>query len=272
MSNRAVTVEAKHIFLDIVNYTYGRSIEAQTELIIILNKIVRLSIRKGNIKSENVIYIPTGDGMCISIINKHNPYDIHLSTAIDILRQLYEHNKSTEDEMRRFILRIGINENYDNLIVDINKQKNISGSGINFAARILTLCDANQILISNTVFDKLVQREKYLQSFKNYVGEVKHGVKLSVYQYKNHDLHFLNNNIPIAFAPRISPTIKLNELVAYYLSNCIIHEDFIINNLHQTRGQYSLTYLLFHLAEDDLEKSKVTKTKPRPYIETSSNT
>lgn len=83
--------------------------------------------------------------------------------------------------MRKFSLRIAVNENIDNVVTDINKQKNISGAGINFASRILSLCDNNQIIVSNGVYERLVQREKYIQSFNKYIGEVKHGVQLTVY-------------------------------------------------------------------------------------------
>jgi len=264
MNNKAITVEAKHIFLDIVNYTYGRSIEAQTELISILNKIVKNSIRKNKIKSENLIYIPTGDGMCISIVNVSSPFDVHLLIAIDILANLQIHNNSIEDEMRKFSLRIGINENTDNLIIDINNQKNISGSGINFASRILSLSDANQILVSNIVFDKLVQREKYLKSFHKYNGQVKHNTQISVYQYRNNNLDFLNNNTPSAFTPALKITPKLTKLSGYYIANCIALESFILQNLHQPQSKYSLVYLLFHLAEDNLAKSQATRSNPRP--------
>lgn len=50
MNKQPITIEAKHIFLDIVNYTHNRSIEAQTELISILNSIVKQSVRKNRIK------------------------------------------------------------------------------------------------------------------------------------------------------------------------------------------------------------------------------
>jgi hypothetical protein len=268
MSNSVTTFEAKHIFLDIVNYTHNRSIEAQTELIAVLNKIVKQSITKNRIKSDSVIYIPTGDGICISLVDVSKPFDIHILLALDILEKLHNHNISTQDDMRKFNLRIGINDNIDNLVIDINKQKNVSGSGINFAARILSLCDANQILVSNSVFDKLVQREKYITSFKNYIGEVKHGVKLSVYQYRNPSYPFLNNSTPSSFVTKPKSIAKLSALAAYYITNCINQEEFISKNLHDPQNKYTLIYLLFHLAQDSLATSQITKTHPRATIKT----
>ncbi len=266
---KAETVETKHIFIDIVNYTYNRSVEAQTDLISFLNEFVKKSIEKQNISPENVIYIPTGDGMCISLINVFTPYDIHILISLNILEKIKTHNDSQKDEMRKFNIRIGINENIDNLIIDINGNKNISGSGINNASRIEGLCDPNQILIGNSVFEKLVQRENYMKSFKSYSAEVKHGLPLKVHQYVNNKLSFLNNDIPSKF--RVVPIPKsnfiLSEIQAYYLLNCIKYEDFISKNLGKSaQSEYSLQTILAQLSEDCYAKAKVTRSKPDPRV------
>lgn len=258
------TIEAKHIFIDIVNYTHNRSVEAQTDLISFLNEFVVQALEKSNISIDNKIYIPTGDGMCISLINISTPFDIHILIALDILERIYSHNSSTDDEMRKFDIRIGINENIDNLIIDINGNKNISGSGINHAARIEGLCDANQILVGNSVFEKLVQREKYMKSFTTYSTEVKHGLLLKVHQYKNKNIEYLNSDVPSRFKPTPTKTFRLSELQAFYLANCIVNEEFISKNLGIGQHQFSLHTLLVQLSMDCYEKTKVTKVKPVP--------
>lgn len=264
MNQEITTVNAKYIFIDIVSYTYNRSIEAQTDLIRVLNKIVSDSIEQNKIPNEHVLYIPTGDGICITLLDILHPHDIHIKIALSILEKLFAHNESIKDEMRKFSLRIGINENLDNLIIDINKQKNIAGSGINFASRILSLCDQNQILVGRSVFEKLVQREKYMNSFTKYIGTVKHGIPLEVYQFKNDDLLFLNNNIPSLFRPEPKSIKRLSKLLGYYFANCINNEDFILKNNGMGQESYILTILNFQLAEDALAKSKVTKSDPYP--------
>ena len=190
------TIETKHIYIDIVNYTHNLSVEAQNDLISFLNAFVKQALEKNNINPDNKIYIPTGDGMCISLINMSIPYDIHIKISLDILKKIQTHNDSQKDEMRKFYVRIGINENIDNLIIDINGHQNVSGSGINNASRIEGLCDPMQILVGNSVYEKLVQREKYMNSFQNYSAEVKHGLLLEVHQFKNMKLTYLNNEIP----------------------------------------------------------------------------
>lgn len=256
------TIETKHIFIDIVNYTYNRSVEAQTDLIGFLNAFVKESLEENKINSNDRICIPTGDGICISLLNISIPYDIHIKISLDILKRIHAHNISQKSEMRKFQIRIGINENIDNLIIDINGNKNISGSGINYAARIESLADGNQILIGNSVFEKLVQREQYMESFDSYYAEVKHGFSLKVHHYKNNALKFLNNEVPSKFKPVQKSIFRLSEIQAYYLANCIVNEDFISKNLGSGQNSYSLQTLLVQLSEDCYAKTKTTKLNP----------
>ena len=78
--------------------------------------------------------------------------------------------------MRKFHVRIGINENVDNLIIDINGKLNVAGSGINMSQRIMSCCDGGQILISQTVYEFLSAREEYMNLFKVYPATGKHNV------------------------------------------------------------------------------------------------
>jgi len=260
-NEEAKTIDAKHLFIDIVNYTYNRSVEAQTELIKILNDIVNETIDFIELDRENVLFIPTGDGMCITLINILNPFDIHIQIGLILLEKLEKKNQSQTDNMRKFSMRIGINENIDNLIIDINKQRNVSGSGINMASRIEGLADKNQILVGNSVFDKLIQREKYMNSFVSFSANVKHGVQLKVHQYINKSLSYLNSEIPSEFKVIPKREKQLSELEGSYLANCIQNEEFISSKLSVHTSTYSLHVLLFQYTLDCIEKSKTTKVK-----------
>jgi hypothetical protein len=59
-----ITKSVKYIFLDIVRFTTDRSIEAQTEIIQILNKIILSCVDKLKTDPSDTLYMPTGDGMC----------------------------------------------------------------------------------------------------------------------------------------------------------------------------------------------------------------
>lgn len=260
---KITTVEAKHIFIDIVNYTHKRSVEAQSFIINILNGIVSNSIKELKIDQENVIFIPTGDGMCISLMNILEPYDIHLQLGIVLLKNLSEYNITQNNDMRKFSIRIGINENTDNLITDINGKRNISGSGINIASRIEGLGDENQILVGYSVYDKLVNREKYMDAFSNYIAIVKHGLTLNAYHYKNKELKYLNCEIPSAFRQKIKNQEPLTVFESHYIGNCILNEDFIISKAGNSLHSSALHVLMYLLTLDAIDHSKVTKTSPQ---------
>src|SRR5712691_1684529 len=137
----AQSVSAKYIFLDIVSYSHGRSVEAQTDIISTLNQLVRESVAGFEITTEKLIYLPTGDGICIALLDVESPYDLHIRLPLAILAKLLEYNQETFDEMRTFKVRIGLNANTDNLVTDINGQRNVSGAGINLAQRVMNTGD-----------------------------------------------------------------------------------------------------------------------------------
>jgi hypothetical protein len=180
------TALVKYIFLDIVKYSYERTVEAQVQIIQVLNTIVLQAVEAYKISAKNVIYLPTGDGLCICLINTIDPYDLSLKIALDLLQLLSEHNATELDSKRKFNIRIGINENHDSLVVDINGRNNVAGAGINLAQRIMNLAEDNQIFVGQSVYEKLVQREMYFYKFRPIIGEIKHGVSLKCFQYINY--------------------------------------------------------------------------------------
>src|SRR5687768_3731812 len=131
----ASTIPAKYIFLDVVDFTRSRSVEAQSDIVHSLNQIVKSSVDDNSIPDENRIFLPTGDGICVALLNIEclqniePAYDSHLRIALGILKRLEEHNASIEDAQRKFNVRIGINENIDNVVIDINGNRNVAGDG-----------------------------------------------------------------------------------------------------------------------------------------------
>ena len=147
---KAKTALIKYIFLDIIGFTNNRSVEAQADLIGYLNSVVTETLEKHNLATDQdilpeshgqSILIPTGDGICIALIDVGDEYDIHLRVALDILALIDKHNSETPDDMRKFEVRIGLNENVDNLVTDINGNQNVAGMGINMAQRTMSQAD-----------------------------------------------------------------------------------------------------------------------------------
>ncbi|MBU1974483.1 MAG: hypothetical protein KKH52_03755, partial [Nanoarchaeota archaeon] len=97
------------------------------------------------------------------------------------------------DEMRQFQVRIGVNENTDNLIIDVNGNKNVAGAGITEAQRIMDQGVGGNVFVGRTVFEQLRQRENYMTKFKRYPTIIKHNLKLDLYQFIDHSIKHLNS-------------------------------------------------------------------------------
>lgn len=251
----------KYVYLDVVQFS-KRSAEAQSEIVGRLNGIIRQALSKLNDDSENIhILIPTGDGMCIAFINPNLPYDVHLSFALDVLKFLHEYNGATYDDSRKFQVRVGINQNTDILITDINGMKNVAGAGINLAARIMDKADGGQILVSQAVFHELEPGEVYMDKFKSFSATGKHDISFQVYQYIGRNHAGLNTDVPSAFASPKREKKKLLEEAAHYFAQAIIHRQQLLwlRAQSKTYWDYAAVELLRHLAYDSYQRSKRTE-------------
>lgn len=254
----AITQLVKYVFLDVVKFTVGRSVEAQTEITTSLNDLVKGSVDSVAPQAEHVIFIPTGDGVCIASTDPASPYDLHLLIALEIFKNLDSRNKTESDPMRKFQVRIGINENVDNLVIDINGNRNVTGAGINMAQRIMNFADEGHILVGKTVHETLCQREKYMKSFKFFTASGKHGLVVDLYQFVAAGHQGLNQNTPSAFVTLDKSDQQLTLFEANYFALCIKYRNTILKEDDYHR--YSAGALLFLLANDFVEMNKRKET------------
>ncbi len=182
--NPEETAGVSYVFLDVVDFS-KRSVEAQTDIVKGLNKIVKRSVGAFDISRSDVIYLPTGDGICICLLELRQRIEIPVRLAAEILRRIHEHNLTevAGDVTRHFQVRIGVNENNDHIVTDVNRRKNLAGAGINMAQRVMSLADGNQILVSQVVQDKLQPRKQFENAFREFEGVIKHGKKIRVFQF-----------------------------------------------------------------------------------------
>ncbi len=256
------TMPVKHIFLDIVGYTHNRSVEAQQEIIESLYEIVKDAVEELQIEPSKIIYLPTGDGVCISLVDIEAYYDVSIKLATNLLLKIYNYNNNTNDQQRKYQVRVGLSTNTDNIVTDINRNQNITGAGINMAQRVMNVGDGGHILISENVFETLRYREKYMKSFRGYSVIVKHNIPLKVYQYSDDKLFWINNETPSSLA-KSKKENKLTKLVAYYFAFSIRYKsDLIKINNKSALYNSTLSILLFFLALDSnklFEKSEFSK-------------
>lgn len=249
------TARVKYVFVDIVGFTVKRSVEAQIDVIAGLNEVVRSALKSVGIGLDQTIFLPTGDGIAIALLNVEL-FDAHLKVALEILRLTTERNDNVSDVMRQFIVRIGINENVDNLVIDINDNKNVAGNGISMAQRLMDLGDGGQIIVGATVYETLFPREKYMKSFRGFVGAVKHGKSVPVYQFLSNDSPGLNVNVPATFkAKEVAAPPTLTKLAAYYIAHAEQNRQFLVSEKGNIPRDVIAIVLLSFLATDSEEKS-----------------
>lgn len=259
----AKTTPAKYVFLDVVSFSRGRSVEAQSDIVHSLNDIVKESLIANNITPERRILLPTGYGFCIALLNIEEPFDIHVRLAIGILRLLQEYNANVGDQSRRFEIRIGLNANIDNLVTDINGNQNIAGYGINTAQRVMSNADGNQILVGRSVFEILRAREAYMKCFRSYSAVTKNGETLGVHQLIDDTREGLNVDVPVAFRKEIKTETKLTFLVACYFARALVLRGFLVEQ--KETGSAEKIILLWFLARDTVYEieSKGLTSYPR---------
>jgi class 3 adenylate cyclase len=259
----ATTALAKYVFVDVVNYTKNRSVEAQSDIIDALNAMVARVFEELKIPKEERIMLPTGDGMCVAFLN-YNFFDINMIFSFKLLGLIQERNKQERDEARRFKVRLGINENQDNLVRDINGVNNLAGSGINLAQRVMDMGDDSQMLLGHASYEVLRCRELYMKHFREFIAHDKHGDAFYVYQFVDEELSYLNSATPEAFrSSEITSYAKppLTDLVAWTIALAQKRRDFFMAKKDEARFAHVANTLLYHLALDEISRKKSTPFK-----------
>jgi hypothetical protein len=217
-----------HIFIDIVGFTKNRTVEDQVFIVSKLESIILDTVKSFSIDESKVLYAPTGDGVCISIL-EWSEYDIHMKICLKIFEELEKHNTRCVETSKKISIRAGIDSNFDAVRPDINRKDNVIGSGINRAARIMSLARPDQLMISSSVFDTLKDREVYRDLFVKKEGVVKHNTKIDTYQYVGKHPGLDNEEFIVDLK-------TLNEPIALYLISCSINRNKFFDKVPKNKG------------------------------------
>jgi class 3 adenylate cyclase len=165
-------LEIAHIlFMDIVGYS-KLAIDNQQRVLRRLQEAVRAcaEFTQASI-ADSLIRLPTGDGMAL----------VFFQDALAPVRCAFELSQIIrgDPELR---LRMGIHSGSVYRVDDINESKNVAGSGINVAQRVMDCGDAGHILVSKAVAEVLCQLSTWCNALSE-LGEteVKHGVRIHLF-------------------------------------------------------------------------------------------
>jgi Adenylate and Guanylate cyclase catalytic domain len=216
---RNSTTEAKIVFVDVVGYSKRRTLQ-QVSIVKKFTEIMDAAITDISAKyvkytqgnnlnfAADIVKIPTGDGMAVGFCFSGLP-TIHLDLALRIQELVFTHNSKSHCEVwerdgwsnchDKFELRIGISDGRVVIYKDINGLYNISGSPINYAARIMSFSDGGMILLTADAHNQIIDLTEDSEMLKNFVEiqdiKIKHGITISIYQYIG-DEPYLRKNLP----------------------------------------------------------------------------
>ena len=190
-SENNLRLEIGHVlFIDIVGYS-KLLIEEQKERLRQLTEIVLATTQVREASNEQLVKLPTGDGMALVF---RNSSEEPARCALEIAQALKAHPKVQ--------VRMGIHSGPVSEVNDVSGRTNIAGAGINMAQRVMDCGDAGHILLSRRVAEDLEQYRQWSPSLHD-LGEceVKHGVRVSIVNLFTNELG--NGAIPArCAAPR----------------------------------------------------------------------
>jgi TolB-like protein len=167
-SESNLRLEIGHVlFIDLVGYS-KLLIEEQKERLGQLTNIVLATAQVREAPNEQLIRLPTGDGMALVF---RNSSEEPARCALEIAKALKAHPA--------IAVRMGIHSGPVSEVTDVSGRSNIAGAGINLAQRVMDCGDAGHILLSRRVAEDLEQYRQWQPRLHD-LGEceVKHGVRL----------------------------------------------------------------------------------------------
>ncbi|MEO7724122.1 MAG: adenylate/guanylate cyclase domain-containing protein, partial [Chthoniobacterales bacterium] len=155
------------LFIDLVGYS-KLLIEEQKERLSQLTEIVLATSQVREAPDEQLVRLPTGDGMALVF---RNSSEEPARCALEVAGALKKHPELP--------VRMGIHSGPVSEVTDVSGRTNIAGAGINMAQRVMDCGDAGHILLSQRVADDLAQYRQWAPRLHD-LGEceVKHGVRL----------------------------------------------------------------------------------------------
>lgn len=156
----------QYVFIDVVAFTHEkRTVEDMVGIITTLNTIVLQVLEENDVTESDRILIPTGDGMCICLLNQRTETR-HIQIAVALREYAASAKQDAQGTGTEFDLHIGVHEGKDLIIHDINGRENIIGAGINIAARLMGECPAGEIYVSSVVHDGVHRYADYHGAFR----------------------------------------------------------------------------------------------------------
>jgi hypothetical protein len=173
-------IYASFFFIDIVGLSNPiLSTETQRTKIKVLNQLIYDCKTFVESSKENLMILPTGDGMLIGF---KDGLEQPVKLSIEFHEKLSKYNKDATDT-EKIETRIGCHIGHVFVVEDIFGNINLWGPGAILARRVMDMGDENHILLSNDLVDDLFEisneYKKDIHLLQNF--GIKHGDNLLIY-------------------------------------------------------------------------------------------
>jgi hypothetical protein len=201
-------IYAAFFFIDIVGLSNPiLSTETQRTKIKTLNQTIYDCKTFQDSSKDNVMILPTGDGMLIGF---KNGLEQPLKLAIEFHEKISEYNKKATS-VEKIESRIGCHIGHVFVVSDVYGNTNLWGPGAILARRVMDMGDANHILLSNDLANDLIEISKDYEQFLHPLHNfgIKHGENLLVFSAFGDG--FGNSNLPkekIKITPKVLDSEK----------------------------------------------------------------
>lgn len=277
-------IYASFFFIDIVGLSNPvLSTETQRTKVKILNETIYGCKTFQNYPKENILILPTGDGMLICF---KNGLDESLNLAREFHEKLSNYNQKVTS-VEKIETRIGCNIGHVFVVEDIYGNVNLWGPGAILARRVMDLGDSGHILVSNELANDLMEiSDKYkeiLHPLQNF--GIKHGDNLLLYSAfgegfgnpntpkektkQNLELPAIKENFEckkiifkIILKDKEKPTLFERE---YYFANDLSEpiNEFVTGMVSNSEEEFhSLHLKIFDESNKKLEVSKILASTP----------
>ncbi|HEY0323876.1 MAG TPA: adenylate/guanylate cyclase domain-containing protein [Pyrinomonadaceae bacterium] len=181
------------LFMDIVGYSKLPTDDQQKYAIELLNRLVKKALPRANCTLDDVVCLPTGDGMCLCF-NKIT--DGPLTVAAKV-QQLLAKEQPVPGKPKVDV-RMGVHSGNVLRVKDLKGSYNLAGAAINISQRAMNFGDEGHILCTEAAFAYLKLMKDYETAIKPIKGifKAKHGVPLKLYNYHRLEKSFGNPKIP----------------------------------------------------------------------------
>lgn len=195
--------------LDIVGYS-KHTTDVQCLMVKRIQQIVYYSKALQDVLRRHMVFLPTGDGMIICVLEEERPA-LLVQLAEEIQAGLIAHNRGKAEE-DQIVVRMGLHSGTGASYVDINGNLNIAGTVANITQRVMAFGQDWHIIASKAAFDDIATLDRgYRRLFHPLgVGEAKHKVPIEVFNVYREDPPFGNPESPAHFESKTSPSIPID--------------------------------------------------------------